>query len=102
MRYIRRTDVLIIWCAQPLAWGISTWTWAWLGVFAAGALIEGVALVNSTTGDTLSEHVWAWLGVRGERAGDRVTPRWTLRVARLALLTFLMWITVHFVTGGWV
>lgn len=93
---------------------MTVWTWLWIGWGVTFCVIEGVALFNSTRGDTLSEHVWAWLGVRtrkwqaaGEWDGgpDRrmpVTPKWTLRVARIVVLSFMLWLTLHFATGGWV
>ena len=41
---------------------MSPWTWAWIGWGVYFAVVEGMALFNSRPGDTLSEHVWAWLG----------------------------------------
>jgi hypothetical protein len=91
---------------------MSGFTVAWLVWGLAFAVIEGVALVNSRRGDTLSEHVWAWLGTGAYRrvAGKRgrlgytvegiVTPTWTLRLARLAVATLLVWLLGHFLTGG--
>jgi hypothetical protein len=101
---------------------VSVYTWLWLAIGVAALVLEGVALFNSTKGDTLSEHVWAWLGARQPlrykelppRTSEHgntytpiahtgaVTPKWTLRVARLVLLTFMLWLILHFVTGGWV
>ncbi len=82
---------------------MNVYTWAWIGWGLAFCAIEGVALANSRPGDTLSEHVWAWLGVRrpGQPAPVR-TPRWTLRVARTVVLSGLLWLGLHFATGGWV
>lgn len=80
---------------------MSVFTWAWIAWGLAFCVIEGVALVNSRSGDTLSEHVWAFMGVR--RAGQPYrTPRWTLRVARTVILSGLLWLALHFATGGWV
>lgn len=94
---------------------MSIYTWLWLGIGVCALILEGVALFNSRQGDTLSEHVWAWLGipaydwiaarrrnVQGDAAESFVAPVWTLRVARLALITFMVWLTLHFTTGGWV
>lgn len=81
---------------------MSVFTWLWIGWGLAFAVIEGVALANSRAGDTLSEHVWAWLGVRRGRAWPERTPRWTLRVARSVVLSGLLWLALHFATGGWV
>jgi hypothetical protein len=100
-------------------------TIGWIVIGLAVVVVEGVALMNSRTGDTLSEHLWAWLGVRTSdfntpmvtrqvsavgiatvyvtrpEAG-KVTPKWTLRVARIAFLSAMLWFTLHIVTGGWV
>jgi hypothetical protein len=118
---------------------MTVWLWLWIGWGVAFCVIEGVALANSTRGDTLSEHVWAWIGVRpkapkctcwdGHAYGTvravgvaiepdplcpihgkpehrastpRVTPKWTLRVARLVVIFGLVWLVLHFTTGGWV
>ena len=81
---------------------MSVFTWLWIGWGLAFAVIEGVALVNARAGDTLSEHVWAWLGVRRSGARPARTPRWTLRVARIIVLSGLLWLALHFATGGWV
>ncbi|HEY9416163.1 MAG TPA: hypothetical protein VIQ30_15485 [Pseudonocardia sp.] len=94
---------------------MSVFTWAWIAWGVAFAVIEGVALVNSRSGETLSEHVWAWIGVdrtplrmhtpcdrEGCRKPHGATPKWTLRVARTVLLSFLLWLALHLATGGWV
>lgn len=69
-------------------------TWAWLVALGLLLALEVVALVNRQPGDTLSEHVWRWFSV-----GDRA-PFWRLR--RVVLLAFMAWLTVHFMTGGFV
>lgn len=81
---------------------MSVFTWLWIGWGVAFGVIEGVALANSRHGDTLSEHVWAFLGVRRDGAAPHRTPRWTLRVARIVVLSGMLWLTLHFATGGWV
>ena len=81
---------------------MSVFAWAWIGWGVAFCVIEGVALANSRAGDTLSEHVWAWIGVRRPGAAPVRTPRWTLRVARTIVLSGLLWLALHFATGGWV
>ncbi len=71
-----------------------SWTvgWAlWLVMFLA---IEGAALFNKERGDTLSEHVWKWFGIKGKPKGYK----WR----RFAFLSFWAWLSVHFFTGGWV
>lgn len=90
---------------------MNTFTVLWIGWAVAFAVIEGVALFNSKRGDTLSEHLWAWLGVRKTMwkidrmqlaPGPVVTPKWTLRVARIVFIALMAWITLHITTGGWV
>ncbi|KAB1119079.1 hypothetical protein AB0N38_18930 [Micromonospora aurantiaca] len=92
-------------------------TAAWVAVAAAVVVIETVALLNTRRGDTLSEHVWAWLGVRRPDRSPRVlalsdrtqlelpslkvTPTWTLRLARTVVLCGGVWLIAHFLTGGW-
>jgi hypothetical protein len=58
------------------------------------AVVEGAALINKKPGDTLSEHVWSWFGIRGKPAG--------YKARRFALLAFMAWLTTHFLTGGYV
>ena len=81
---------------------MSAWTWAWIAWGAWFALVEGMALFNSTPGDTLSEHCWAWFGTRRRRPGEPERRRsgWT-QLRRVILLSFMVWLTVHFLTGGW-
>lgn len=69
---------------------------AWLGAFA---IIEGVALTNKQDGDTLSEHVWKWTGI-GDISKPRPTMTAGIRARRFALLAFMAWLTLHFLTGG--
>lgn len=54
--------------------------------------IEGAAIFNKKDGDTLSEHVWRWFSIREKGKG------WRSR--RFALLAFLSWLSLHFLTGG--
>jgi hypothetical protein len=71
---------------------VTGWELAWLLWIAAFAVIEGIALTNRTTGDTLSESVWRYLmPARGE---------WAWRLRRFMLLAFLAWICAHFLTRG--
>ncbi|GAA2681615.1 hypothetical protein [Actinoplanes palleronii] len=75
---------------------MSLWTWAWLGWGLYFAVVEGMALANSRSGDTLSEHAWAWLGYS---EGVRQPTGWT-RLRRFGLLAGLAWLVVHLLTGG--
>jgi hypothetical protein len=75
---------------------VTVWTIAWLGWGLYFAIVEGMALMNSSTGDTLSEHFWAIMGFSG---GTRQPSGWT-RLRRFLLLAFLAWLVAHFLTGG--
>ncbi len=70
------------------------YTVAWLLWLAVLGVIEGSALFNNITGDTLSEHDWAWFHVFDPDAG----PWWAL--ARVGLGVFLLWLAAH-MTFGW-
>lgn len=74
-------------------WATPLWC-AWIAYFL---VTEGVALFNSKEGDTLSEHVWAFLGYRERRVGP---PRGSERLRRYLTLGFLAWLVVHLMTGG--
>ncbi len=72
-----------------------TWyTVAWLLWLVALGVLEGSALFNKISGDTLSEHTWAWFHVFDPDAG----PWWGL--ARVLLGAFLLWLAAH-MTLGW-
>lgn len=71
-------------------------TWVWLGWAVYFLVVEGIALFNSRRGDTLSEHVWAFLGYS---EGVRY-PTGTVRLRRFLALAFLSWLVVHLLTGG--
>lgn len=80
----------------------SPWTWAWIGWLLYFVVVEGMALFNSKPGDTLSEHVWAWLGfaLTGEGGLDYRHPSGWTRLRRFLTLALLAWVSVHFLTGG--
>lgn len=76
---------------------MSGWTLLWFGWGLYFLIVEGMALANSVDGDTLSEHVWAWLGLR-DTTEKEVT--WRTWVRRVAVLFFMTLLTVHFVIGS--
>ena len=76
---------------------MSLWLGAWLVWGAYFVVVEGMALFNDTKGDTLSGHVWAWLGYREGRVGK---PTGSERLRRYLTLGFLAWLVVHLMTGG--
>lgn len=73
----------------------SKMTLLWIGWLLYFVIVEAVALRNSRRGDTLSEHVWMWFGVRKEQTG------WS-RFRRVVLIGFMVWLSLHFITGGWI
>ena len=79
---------------------MSVWTWLWLGWGLIFCVVEGVALFNSRTGDTLSEHAWQWLGYSMTGRGPLRQPSGWTRLRRFVLLAFLAWLVAHFLTGG--
>ncbi|GAB1641747.1 hypothetical protein [Krasilnikovia sp. MM14-A1259] len=81
---------------------MSVYTAAWLLWFAYFLIVEGMALFNSRPGDTLSEHVWAWFGTQRAAPGEspRLRSGWT-QLRRVLLLAFMVWLSVHFLMGGW-
>lgn len=70
------------------------WTVLWVLWLALFLAIEIPAWRNTERGDTLSEHVWRWLG-RGRPMTRSV--RWR----RILFLAFAAWLLVH-LTTGWV
>lgn len=81
---------------------LSVYTLAWLAWLAYFLIVEGIALFNSKPGDTLSEHVWAWFGTEWRKGtSPRERSGWT-QLRRFLLLAFMLWLTAHFLTGGWV
>lgn len=62
----------------------------WLIFVLFFAAVEGQAIANKEPGDTLSEHVWKWIGKRGFPK-----PTW-YKLRRGALFVFLVWLLAHF------
>lgn len=76
---------------------MSGWTWLWLGWGLYFVIVEGLALFNKRGGDTLSEHVWAFLGYDERRVGP---PSGSERLRRFLTLAGLAWLVIHLLTGG--
>ena len=72
---------------------MSWYTFAWLVWLAAFIVIEGLAIRDKRRNDTLSEHCWEWFSVKQKKKA------W--RARRILLAAFMVWLTVHFLTGGW-
>lgn len=79
---------------------MTVWDWAWLAWGVLFCVIEGMALFNSVGGDTLSEHVWAFLGIRNLDGRRIQNPGGWARLRRFITLAFLAWLSVHLLTGG--
>ena len=71
---------------------LSYFTIAWIGWFVYFFAVEVPALLNDRKGDTLSEHIWNWFAIR------RKGRAW--RARRFVLGAFLLWLSIHFMTGG--
>jgi hypothetical protein len=78
------------------------WTIGWIIWLVLFLIWEGIALFNSKPGDTLSEHVWIWFGTR--RSANMLGKKRTgwVQFRRFVLVAFMAWISLHFLTGGWV
>ena len=76
-------------------------SWLWIGWLAIFAVIEGVALSNKKDGDTLSEHVWKWFAI-GLNGQPKPPVTSGVRARRFILLAFMAWLSVHFLTGGFI
>lgn len=80
---------------------MSNYTIAWIAWIVAFLVIEGTGIVRKDPGATLTEHVRDWFAVRDKQGR---TPKLTalVRVRRIALLGFMAWLSVHFLTGGFI
>lgn len=72
------------------------WTIAWLVWLGIFVVLEGIAIANDDTGDTLSEKVWQWFNLVGPKS-KLSRPR---ALARFIFLAFWAWLTIHFLSGG--
>jgi hypothetical protein len=77
-----------------MASGFDIWTAVWLAWALLFAGIEGVALTNDEKGDTLSEKLRNWSGIKSN--GGRSPRSW---VIFSALLLFFVWFPIHILTG---
>lgn len=68
------------------------WTWAWLAWLSLFLVIELPAAMNKTPGDTLSEHIWKFIGKDEDLTG------W-VRLRRMAFLAFAAILVVHLFTA---
>ena len=71
-----------------MAWEWTWYTWAWLAWFAFGVGLELYTLFNKDEDDTLSAHVIFLMRSR--------------KVFRITITLFLVWLVIHWATGGWI
>jgi hypothetical protein len=76
---------------------VSLWTAAWLGLgwLLVFLLIEIPAVLNQREGDTLSEHIWRFVGWGQQRS------RWVW-FRCILFVSFGAWLIVHLASGGWI
>ncbi len=75
---------------------MSFWTVAWVVWLGLFVVLEAVAIRRRAEGDTLSENVWKWFSLKGNKG---TLSRWQT-VARFGFLAFWAWLTIHFLSGG--
>ena len=67
----------------------------WMLILAAFLAVEAVAIRNKKSGDTLSEHVWKFLGVNGWKIPSHPWLR------RGVFGAFFVWLLPHLFLGWW-
>jgi hypothetical protein len=73
----------------------NAWSWYWAAWIVVGfAIPETIALIANPD-NTLSDQVWRWFGVQ---QGASI---WHWSVLHIALLGFMVWLTIHFAWGIW-
>jgi hypothetical protein len=73
---------------------VTIWTWAWIFWLVIFFAIEIPAALNNTSGDTLTENIRSWFSIKHKGRA------W--RIRRIALLSLLAWLVVHFLAVGFV
>ena len=71
-------------------------TAGWIVWILGFCVLEAIALVRKARGDTLSEHVWQWFKLKGNK---RNRKPWEIAL-RFGFLAFWSWLTIHFLAGG--
>jgi hypothetical protein len=79
---------------------VTVYTIGWLVWIGWFLLEEGIALAKGGSEATLSGHVWKWFGTSRKDWTVHPTPTPGIRARRFALLAFMAWLAVHFLTGG--
>jgi len=68
----------------------SIWAWLWIIWLVSFVIIELLAARKGGV-TTLSEHIWKWLGVKGNMTGKKRVFRWLLRAGLVVLTLHLGW-----------
>lgn len=71
---------------------MSFWTVWWISFAVIGTIADIIAATNKAKGDTLTEHIRAFIG------WGRPLSGWA-RLRRLAFLAFWAWATMHLLFG---
>lgn len=71
-----------------MTWEWSWYTWAWIILLSSMVVLEVVALIDPRKNDTLSAHAIFVMRAR--------------KLVRVAVILFLVWVTIHWATGGWI
>ncbi|NYH79814.1 hypothetical protein FHR84_003152 [Actinopolyspora biskrensis] len=74
------------------------WAWLWAGWIGYFLVVEGIALVNTRHGDTLSEQMWRYVTQPDRRRGAR-KPAWWVWPGRAGVVGLGAWLMWHFLTG---
>jgi hypothetical protein len=65
--------------------------WILWGIYFV--IVEGDAILHNDMPGTLSEHIWAWFCMNGQKEKFA-------HLRRIILLCFMAWLSAHFITGG--
>lgn len=84
----------IMFTLTGIGYPVTPYTFAWVGWLVTFPVIEGLAIYDKRTGDTLSEHMWDWASIKRKK-------RWW-RARRMALILFAIWLAIHMATGGFI
>ncbi len=76
---------------------VPTYTLLWVGWLLYFLAVEIPSAVDNNPGGTLSEHLWAVLGL-----GRAAPVPLGVRLRRIVMVCFTAWLLVHIFTGGWI
>jgi hypothetical protein len=70
-------------------------TYIWITLLVVAGIVEIYTIFNKKPNDTFSEHIWRWFSIKKGTGKFKKTRRFIL-------LVIMVWLAVHFLTGGWV